>query len=291
MIDCQIGTFGLPFEVNLKLESLQYTGSFKVRGAFNNLLNTKNTDTEYTAASGGNHGAAVAYATKKLGFKSRIFVPETSSPVKIDRIKSYGSEVVVNGRNYADAALNCEAFQRKSGAVNIHPFNTDITIAGQGTIGLEWENQVSDLDVVLIAVGGGGLIAGITSWFGKKVKVVGVEPKGCSSLFTALRMGGPTDVEIDSIAADSLGAKSIGSLPFTTVSESIDQVVLVEDADIVRAQKFLWKELQVAAEPGGAVSLAALMSGAFKPKASEKVGVLVCGGNVNLGKLDKIITN
>ncbi len=278
--------FGLAEPVSLKLELFQHTGSFKSRGAFNNLLARSVPAVGVTAASGGNHGAAVAYAAACLGHRARIFVPTVSSPVKIERIRSYGAEVVVAGERYADAALLSDAYARQSGALMVHPFDSPFTIAGQGSVGLEWEEDAVDgLDTVLVAAGGGGLVAGVSLWFAGRVKVVAVEPRGSSALHAALAAGRPVDVEVSSIAVDSLGAKRVGDLVHMIASEFVSEAVLVPDSAIVEAQRRLWESLRIAAEPGGATALAALLAGAYRPRPGERVGVLVCGGNVDLSGL------
>ncbi|MER2606002.1 MAG: threonine/serine dehydratase [Siculibacillus sp.] len=278
--------FGLADPVSLKLELTQHTGSFKARGAFNNLLARRVPAVGVTAASGGNHGAAVAYASACLGHPARIFVPTVSSPVKIERIRAYGAEVVVAGDRYADAALLSEQYARDTGALVVHPYDSPFTIAGQGTVGLEWEEDAHDgLDTVLVAAGGGGLVAGIALWFAGRTKVVAVEPRGSRALHAALEAGRPVDVETESIAVDSLGAKRVGDLVHAVARDLGVESVLVPDSAIVEAQRRLWSRLRIAAEPGGATALAALLAGAWRPRSGERVGVLVCGGNVDLAAL------
>jgi threonine dehydratase len=276
---------GLDHPVTLKLEFLQHTGSFKPRGAFNNLLARAIPAAGVAAASGGNHGAAVAYAAARLGHKATIFVPEVSSPIKIARIRSYGADLRVGGARYADALEACEAFIRTSGAISVHAYDAAETIAGQGTVGLEWEQDAGDLDTVLVAVGGGGLIAGIAAWYGRRATVVGVEPEGSRCLHASLEAGHPVDVTVESIAADSLGARNTGQLVFDIAREHVDHVALVADAAIVEAQRLLWDRLRVTAEPGGAAALAALIGGRYAPRPGEKVGVLLCGANVSPSNL------
>jgi threonine dehydratase len=284
------GDFGVTLAnpLTFKLEFLQHTGTFKPRGAFNNLLSRSVPAAGVAAASGGNHGAAVAYAAQRLGHKAAIFVPDVSAPVKIARIKSYGADVRVGGARYADALDACNAFIEKSGALSVHAYDAAETIAGQGTVGLEWQEDAPELDTVLVAVGGGGLIAGIAAWYGRRVKVVGVEPEGSRCLHASLEAGRPVDVTVESIAADSLGARNTGQLVFDIAKANVDHVALVADDAIVAAQHLLWEKLRVAAEPGGAAALAALVSGSYKPRADEKVGVLLCGANVDLAKLAAI---
>lgn len=275
------GSFGLDRSLSLKLELFQHSGSFKARGAFNNLLSREVPAAGITAASGGNHGAAVAFAARALDKRADIFVPETSSAPKVAKIRSFGANLHVEGKRYADAAEACRRHREETGAIDIHAYDAVETIAGQGTVALEWGEQEPDLDTVLVAVGGGGLISGIAAWFDGKVKVVGVEPVGSCALQAALDAGGPVDVDVDSIAADSLGAKRCGDLAHAICKEKIDRVVLVGDDAIAEAQSRLWLEAQIAAEPGGATALAALISNAYRPQPGERVGVLVCGGNVD----------
>ncbi|MEA2876818.1 MAG: threonine dehydratase [Hyphomicrobiales bacterium] len=279
--------FGVPLDrpLALKLEFLQHTGTFKPRGAFNNLLSRAVPAAGVAAASGGNHGAAVAYAAQRLGHKATIFVPDVSSPVKVARIKSYGADTRVGGARYADALDACNAFIATSGALSVHAYDAAETVAGQGSVGLEWEEDAGDLDTVLVAVGGGGLIAGIAAWYGRRVKVVGVEPEGSRCLHASLEAGRPVDVTVESIAADSLGARNTGQLVFDIARANVDHVALVPDDAIFAAQRLLWDRLRVAAEPGGAAALAALTSARYKPRADEKIGVLLCGANVDLAKL------
>ena len=229
--------------------------------------------------------AAVAYAANKLGIKARIFVPEISAPAKIAVIRAHGAEVTIGGARYNDAQRACDAHVAATGAFRAHPFDADTTIAGQGTLALEWEEDAPGLDTVLVAVGGGGLIAGMARWWAGRVKVVGVEPEGSRALHAALAAGGPTDVEVESVAADSLGARNVGALVYATCRDTVDHVALVKDAAIRAAQRALWRDWRIASEPGGAAALAALVSGAYKPRPGERVGVLLCGANVDLGKL------
>jgi threonine dehydratase len=285
----EAGAFGSIGEISLKLEYLQHAGSFKTRGAFNTLLSSPVPAAGVTAASGGNHGAAVANAARVLGHKARIFVPEISSPAKIAAIRSFGAELVIGGAQYDDAQAACNTYAAQSGALKIHPFDALATITGQGTLAREWQMQEPDLDTVLIAAGGGGLISGTASWFhGSKIKVVGVEPAGSSALHAALQAGGPVEVKVNSVAADSLGARNTGALVHGICAVSVNRVVLVPDEAITLAQRLLWQHLRIAAEPGGAASLAALLCGAYTPAKGERVGVLVCGGNVDLTKLAAI---
>jgi threonine dehydratase len=279
--------FGLPpFPLTLKLEELQHSGSFKARGAFANLLMRALPPAGVVAASGGNHGAAVAYAAKQLGVSAKIFVPTVSSPAKIERIRAYGADLVVGGDRYADALAASEAWVRQSGALPVHAFDQLETLLGQGTIGLELSVQAPSLDTLLVAVGGGGLIGGIAAWYRGEVKVVGVEPHAAPTLRSALQAGRPVDAETGSIAADSLAPRRVGELMFPIAQAHVHEVVLVSDAAIRRAQEALWSSLRVVAEPGGAATLAALLEGGYTPARGERVGVLISGGNttaVNFG--------
>jgi threonine dehydratase len=265
--------------LTLKLELTQHSGSFKARGAFANLLLRKVPPAGVAAASGGNHGAAVAYAARQLGHKARIFVPEISSPAKIARIRGYGADLAVGGKVYAEAQAACEAYIAETGALSVHAFDQAETMLGQGTVGLELEAQAPDLDTLLVAVGGGGLIGGIAAWYEGRVKVVGVEPRLAPTLGMALDAGRPVDAPAGGIAADSLAPRRIGELVFPIAQRYVAQAVLVEDADIVRAQQALWESVRIVAEPGAAAPLAALLSRAYVPAKGERVGVLVSGAN------------
>ena len=265
--------------LNLKLESLQHAGSFKSRGAFTNLLTRKVPSSGVVAASGGNHGAAVAFAAMKLGIPAKIFVPSVASPAKIRQITEYGAELVVGGDGYADALAASEVWVGKSGAMPIHAFDQIETLLGQGTVGLEFEQQTSAVDTLLVSVGGGGLIAGIAAWYRGKINLVGVEPEAAPTLTRALEAGHPVDAEAGGIAADSLAPRRVGELVFPIVQRYVSQTVLVTDDAIRGAQRGLWKMLRVVAEPGGAAAFAALTSGRYVPRPQERVGVLICGGN------------
>jgi threonine dehydratase len=283
------GQFGHDGFVSLKLEFMQHAGSFKPRGAFNTLLIESIPEAGVAAASGGNHGAAVAYAAKVLGVPAKIFVPEISSKPKVDAIRRQGAEVVVGGPRYADALVACGFHIAQTGALSVHAYDAIGTITGQGTVAHEWEQDVPDLDTVLVAVGGGGLISGMAAYWRRRVKVVGVEPVGSRALHAALEAGGPVDVDVHSVAADSLGARNTGALVHEICQAAVDHVALVEDPAIVEAQRMLWRDYRIASEPGGAAALAALVSGAYKPEPGERVGVLLCGANVDLLKLDELL--
>jgi threonine dehydratase len=272
--------FGLAVQgLNFKLELLQHAGSFKARGAFASLLSREVPAAGVVAASGGNHGAAVAYAAKVLGKPARIFVPTVCSPAKIERIRAYGAHLVVQGDSYADALAAAQEWAANSGALKIHAFDEPGALLGQGTVGAEWRRQAPELDTLLVAVGGGGLIGGIAACYAGSVRIVGVEPVAAPTLHEALKAGRPVDAPAGGIAADSLAPRRVGELMFPLAQKFVERVVLVEDQEIRAAQQALWDVLRVAAEPGGAAALAALTSRRYQPAAGELVGVLVCGGN------------
>lgn len=262
-----------------KLESLQHSGSFKARGAFTNLLTREVPAAGVVAASGGNHGTAVAFAAMKLKKPARIFVPEVASATKLERIRECGAELVVTGERYADALAASEIWAAQSGALTVHAFNQVETLLGQATVGLEFEEQYPHLDSLIVAVGGGGLIGGIASWYSSRIKLVGVEPEAAPTLTRALEAGRPVDAEAGGIAADSLAPKRVGEMMFPIAQAHVQKVLLVSDESIQDAQKALWKVLRVVAEPGGAAAFASLLSRRYQPRPGERVGVLVCGGN------------
>lgn len=272
-----LGLGGAP--ITFKLEFLQHTGSFKARGAFTNLLTRPVPAGGVTAASGGNHGAAVAFAANKLGHRARIFVPRISSPAKIERIRSYGAELVVEGERYDDALALCDRHAMETGALKVHAFEQVETLLGQGTVGLELEEQSPDLETLLVATGGGGLIGGIAGFLEDRVKVVSVEPELAPTLHDALKAGKPVDAPAGGIAADSLAPRRVGGIMFEVAQRHIRNAVLVPDEAIKQAQLLLWERLRVVAEPGGAAALAALLSGRYAPDKNERVGVLLCGAN------------
>lgn len=272
--------FGLDLAgLHLKLELLQHTGSFKPRGALASLLTRPVPKAGVVAASGGNHGAAVAYAAQKLGIPARIFVPSVASPSKIARIRAYGADLVVEGERYADALALSEAWQKTSGALAVHAYDQPETLLGQGTTGLELEAQCPDLDTVLVAVGGGGFIGGIAAWYEGRVKVIAVEPETAPTLHMALQAGQPVDAPAGGIAADSLAPRQVGQLMFPIAQQYVAASVLVSDDAIRAAQVTLWDKLRLATEPGGATAFAALLSGRYVPAKNERVGVMVCGAN------------
>lgn len=274
--------FGLEGVLALKLELFQHTGSFKPRGTFNRMLSAEVPEEGVITASGGNHGQAVAYAARELGHPAEIFVPESSPALKAERMRRFGAQVNVGGRYYADAMQACLQRAAESGALMVHPYDQAEVVAGQGTVGKELSEQLPELDTVLVAVGGGGLCAGVAAWYRGDVRVVAVEPETCPTLAEARKAGRPMDVEVGGIAADSLGARRIGSIPFEVTQEFVDASVLVPDEAILEARSLLWDRLRILSEPGGAASLAALLSGAYVPEAGENVGAVICGGNTSM---------
>jgi threonine dehydratase len=272
--------FGLPANsLTLKLEYLQHSGSFKARGAFANLLTRVVPAAGVVAASGGNHGAAVAYAAMTLGKPAKIFVPSVSSPAKVERIREYGADLVIEGDRYADALAASEKWAQQTGAMLVPAFDQSETIMGQGTLGLELDQQAPDIDTILVSVGGGGLIAGIAAWYAGRIKVIGVEPSASPTLTRALEAGRPVDAEAGGLAADSLAPQRVGERVFPIVQKYARQTVLVSDEAIADAQATLWRALRIVAEPGGAAAFSALLSGAYAPEPGEHVAVIISGGN------------
>jgi threonine dehydratase len=285
VLELEPGAFGLPCRVTLKLELMQHTGSFKTRGAFNKMLASDVPAVGVIAASGGNFGLAVAYAARTLGHRAEIFVPSTSPRVKAERIRSLGAEVrIVEG--YYDEALEARRGRaEETGALVMHAYDQPEVVAGQGSIGGEVSEQVPDADTVLVAIGGGGLIGGIGAWYEGRTRVVGVEPETSTCMTSALAAGEPVDVAYSEYAADSLGTKRAGEIAFAMVSRYVERVVLVSDDAIRDAQRRLWNEVRVFAEPGGAAALAALLFGAAVSEPGEHVVVLVCGANGDLSAI------
>lgn len=280
VIEVDAADFGLaPAGLSLKLELLQHSGSFKARGAFTNLLTHDIPPAGVVAASGGNHGAAVAYAAMRLNVAAKIFVPSVSSPAKVERIQQYGADLVVGGERYADALAASEDWAAQSGAMPVHAFEQIETMLGQGTVGLELAEQAPEIDTLLVSVGGGGLIAGIAAWYASRIKIVGVEPEASPTLSKVLEAGRPVDAEAGGLAADSLAPRRVGEQVFPIAQRHVDHVVLVTDDAIRNAQPALWNVLRVVAEPGGAAAIAALLSGAYRPRPDERVGVVISGGN------------
>jgi threonine dehydratase len=286
------GDVGLPpTPILLKLELFQYSGSFKARGAFANLLLRKTHGAGVVAASGGNHGVAVAFAAQRLGIAATIFVPSICSPAKIQRIRAYGAEVVVGGDLYADALAASEERIAATGALSIHAYDQVETLLGQGTLGLELEEQLrfqgQGIDTLLVAVGGGGLIGGIAASFGGRIKIVAVEPEDAPTLYSALLAGHPVDAPAGGIAADSLAPKRVGNLMFPIAADRVSpEVILVSDDEIMSAQESMWDRLRIVTEPGGAAAFAALVSGKYRPEKDERVAVIVCGANTTAVDFD-----
>jgi threonine dehydratase len=264
---------------------LQHAGSFKPLGAFNRLLSAKLPAAGVIAASGGNHGAAVAYAARALGATAEIFVPEATPATKVARIASYGAHVVQIGATYAEALAASRHRQAETGMLEVHAYDHPDVLAGQGTVGREFEHDAPDLTHVLVATGGGGLIGGIAGWYAGSAAVISVEPEGCPALHDALKAGHPVEAPVGGLAADSLGARQVGGLMFPVAQAYVAAAVLVPDAAIGAAQRLIWDRLRLVAEPGGATALAALLCGAFVPPAGARVGVLVCGANTDPRKV------
>jgi threonine dehydratase len=273
-------------QIVFKLELLQHTGSFKPRGALASLLSRPVPAAGVVAASGGNHGLAVAFAARKLGVPARIFVPNVSAATKRDRIRELGADLVISGERYADALAASREFAATSGAMEIHAFDQVETLLGQGTVGLEIEEQcgMGGLDTLLVAVGGGGLIGGMAAWFAGRVRLVAVEPCTAPTLYRAREAGRPVDAEAGGIAAESLAPRQVGQLMFPLAQKYVEQSVLVEDAAIREAQQALWRVMRLASEAGGAAAFAALLSGAYRPAPGERVGVVLCGSNTDAVK-------
>jgi threonine dehydratase len=263
----------------LKLELLQHSGSFKARGAFANLLTRKVPGAGVVAASGGNHGAAVAYAAMTLRKPAKIFVPGVSSPAKIARIREYGADLAIEGDSYADALAASEIWARQTGAMPVPAFDQNETITGQGTVGLELAEQARDIDTLLVSVGGGGLVAGIAAWYAGRIRVIGVEPIASPTLSKALEAGHPVDAEAGGLAADSLAPRRVGERVFPIVQQYARQTVLVSDDAIAEAQATLWRALRIVAEPGGAAAFSAILSGAYRPEPGERIAIVISGGN------------
>ena len=272
--------FGTP--VALKLELLQHTGSFKARGMLNRLLTADlPAGSRVVAASGGNAGLAVAYAARELGLTAHIVVPVAAPPVKVARLRALGAAVVQEGSVYAEAFAVAEGYATRAGLALVHAYDQPEVCAGNGTLALELVEQVGPVDTVLVATGGGGLIAGIAAALADRARVIAVEPERCPTLHAALTAGAPVDVDVGGIAADSLGASRIGSVCWEIAQATGMSSVLVPDEAIARARGRLWSELRVLAEYGGAAALAALVTGAYLPEPGERVAAVVCGGNTD----------
>lgn len=283
VLSVEAGALGLPFAVDFKLEQTQITGSFKLRGALNNILGADVPSAGVVAASGGNHGAGVAYAATKLGHKSKIFVPRAiAKEEKLRRMRGFGAEIVLTEGSVADCMDEYAAYAKSSGALAVHPYDTAPTLIGQGTVAREFDAQVPDLDTVLIAVGGGGLIGGVAAWCAGHIKVVAVETHLTNTLSLSMERGPDINVKASGIAASSLGGPALGVLPYEIAKAHIDTHVLVDDADVFDAGQRLWEATRLVGEPGAATALAGLTSGAYIPEKGERVGVLICGGNADV---------
>ena len=277
---------GLGIPLVLKLELLQATGSFKPRGAFNTMLSMPLPAAGVVTASGGNHGAAVAYAARALGVTAEVFCPVATPAAKTARIEGSGAVLHKVGAMYDEARIASEARAAETGALIVHAYDQDEVLAGQGTVGLELEQDAPEATHVLVAVGGGGLIGGIAAWFaGTATQVIAVEPEGCPTLHGALREGRPLPCPVGGVAADSLGARQIGARSFAVAKDHVAASVLVTDAAIADAQRRLWDALRLVAEPGGAAALAALTSGAWVPPPGARVAVVLCGSNTDPAKV------
>jgi threonine dehydratase len=287
VLDLEPGVFTSDATLTLKLEFLQHTGSFKPRGAFNRMLTADIDATGVLAASGGNFGLAVAYAAQRLGHPAEIFVPSTSPEMKVERIRSFGATVHVIDGFYAEAYVACEERAFDTGAAFLHPYDQPAVVAGQGTLAAELSDQRPALQTVIVAVGGGGLIGGIAAWYANDVSVIGVEPDRCPTLSSALRAGEPVDVEVGGIAADALGAARAGIISMGIATRFVREVVTVSDEDIIRARRVLWEVCRIASEPGAAATLAALLSGAYRPSPGERVCLVICGANADPEDLEK----
>jgi threonine dehydratase len=263
----------------LKLELLQHTGSFKPRGAFNRMLSEPLPAAGVIAASGGNHGAAVAYAASQLGVSAEVVIPSTSPALKRRLIERYGARAIVVDGLYDDAQRVAEQRQQETGALMLHPFDHPATVAGQGTMARELETQIGDIDTLVVASGGGGFTAGQAAWFRERVRVVSVEPATSQCLRAAIEAGEPIDVGVAGVAADSLGAKQIGRVPWEVVRRYVDEAVVVADEDIRATQRAIWDDFRLISEPGGAAALAAIRTGAYRPARRERVAVAICGSN------------
>lgn len=266
----------------LKLELVQHTGSFKPRGMFNRVLASDVPPAGLTVASGGNAGLAVAYVGRQLGHPVEVFVPEATPAVKVNRLRDYGAQVRTGGADYAEALVASESHAAESGALFVHAYDQPEVVAGQGTLGRELAEQVTDADTVLVSVGGGGLIGGVAAWFAGSVRVVGVEPFGCPTLHAARSAGEPVDVKTEGVARDSLGARRLGAIAWEHASAGhISDALLVDDDAIVEARRWLWQEARLATEPGTAAAVAALRCGAYRPSRGETVVVVICGANAD----------
>ena len=287
LLKSDMADFGLaPGPLTFKLEMLQHSGSFKARAAFANLLLRETPATGVVAASGGNHGVAVSYAAQRLGVPATIFLPDITSPAKVERIRGYGARLIFAGTRYADALAASEVHVAQTGAMPVHAYDQKETLLGQGTVGMEFEQDAPDIDTLLVAVGGGGLIGGIAAWYGGRTRIIAVEPEQSPTLHAAFEAGEPVDAPAGGIAADSLAPRRVGTLMFPIARAHVERVVLVSDDAIRQAQAALWSRLRVVAEPGGAAAFAALLSGQYRPAPDERVAVLICGANTTAVNFD-----
>ena len=288
VIEVDGADFGVPgATLVLKLEFLQHAGSFKARGAFTHMLTRDIPAAGIVAASGGNHGAATAFAAARTGHRATIFVPSVASPAKIAHIRDYGADLHIEGDRYADALAASDEFADRTGALRVHAFDQIETLLGQGTLAAEFDEQTPGLDAVLVAVGGGGLIGGMAAWYRSTTRLVAVEPNAAPTLAMALQAGAPVDAPAGGVAADSLAPKQAGQLMFPLAQQFVDSALLVGDEAIVQAQHALWKNLRIVVEPGGATALAAVLSGAFETKPGQRIGVVLCGANTSAVQLSK----
>lgn len=280
---------GVDGPVALKLELFQHTGSFKARGAFSTVIGRDIPKAGLAAASGGNHGAAAAHAAQVAGVPAHIFVPAIAAPAKVAKIKSYGAVIDQDGATYYEALEKCNRFIAGSGALSVHAYDAVPTLLGQGTLAREIQQQLPDIDTLLVAVGGGGLIGGIAAWYRGDVRIVGVEPETCNALHASLAAGERVKVTPSGVAADSLGASFAGELMFPLAQKFIERVALVDDEEIRMAQRWLWDHARIITEPGGATAFAALLSGAYRPQKDERVCVLLCGSNTDPETFSRIM--
>ena len=272
---------GTPGRCWLKLELVQHSGSFKARGALNAVLQGPVPDGGVLGASGGNHGAAVAWAARRLGHRATIFVPEVVGPAKVARLRAYGAVVEVVPGVYADALAAAQRFGRGDAALSVHAYDDPAVVAGAGTVGVELEQQVPELDTVVVACGGGGLSGGLAVWFEDRVRLVVVETPGTATFAAARAAGRPVDVAVSGLAADALGATRLGAIGWDVLRTVDAGSAIVADADVRSAQRLLWDRYRLITEPAGAAAVAALTTGAYRPEPGERVAVILCGANTD----------
>jgi threonine dehydratase len=264
-----------------KLEFLQHAGSFKARGAFNRILAADVPEAGVIAASGGNHGMAVAHAAASLGIPAEVYVPVNAPAVKVARLHALGAKVVQHGREYAEAYAQALTRAETSGALFCHAYDQPEIAAGQGTVGLELLEQTGGVDTIVLAVGGGGLLAGVAAAAEGWARVVGVEPATVPTLHAALAAGRPVDVPVSGVAADSLGARRLGAIAYEVATRTGVRSVLVSDTDIVAARRRMWDEARMVVEHAAGAAVAALLTGAYRPEPGERVAVVLCGANTD----------